>query len=119
MLLGKKVSAEAVNGLSAALSAEVPSGSAPALLLDPATTVLLVRALRESEPQLQSRTLEDLTRVVVDLIGQLRQVVEHPGRDAVQREVLQTLRTFCLALSRHAASISSTPVEGPEHPFRR
>jgi hypothetical protein len=121
LILGRSASIDAVRGLTSALSSSVVTGSpttAPASLVDPTTTVVLTRALRESEPNLHGRTLEDLVNATVHLVEQLRQVAE-PARTAEQQKTLQVLRAFCLALSRHAAAVSPSPANRPEHPFRR
>lgn len=121
LILGRSASIDAVKGLTSALSSSVVTGSAataPASLVDPTTTVVLTRALRESEPNLHGRTLEDLVKATVHLVEQLRQVAE-PARTEQQENTLRVLRGFCLALSRHAAAVSPTPSNRPEHPFRR
>ncbi len=123
LLLGKGVSINAVKGLTFALSASVGTGSgsaAPTSLIDPTTTVVLTRALRDSEPDLKGRNLEDLVRVTVHLVDQLRRVAEPGGETTSEHQnTLRVLRAFCLALSRHAAAASPSPSNRPEHPFRR
>jgi hypothetical protein len=120
LLLGRSASIDAVKGLTSALSSSVVSGSgsaAPASLVDPTTTVVLTRALRESEPNLHGRTIEDLIKATVNLVEQLRHVA--PATTEDQQKTLRVLRAFCLALSRHAAAVSPSPANRPEHPFRR
>lgn len=119
LLLGKAVSVNAVKGLSSALASVATGGpAAPSSLIDPTTTVVLGRALRDADPALKG--LEDLVRVTVHLVDQLRQVAEPPGGRTVEQEsTLRSLRTFCLALSRHAAAVTPSPANRPDHPFRR
>lgn len=123
LLLGKNVSISAVQGLTSALSASVatePGSAGPASLIDPTTTVVLTRALRDSQPVLKGRNLEDLVKVTVHLVDQLRRVVDPAGETATEhQDSLRVLRAFCVALSRHAAAASPSPANRPEHPFRR
>jgi hypothetical protein len=123
LLLGRAVSIDAVKGLSSALSASVAVGTgaaAPASLIDPTTTVVLTRALRDSDPQLTGKNLDDLVRVTVHLVDQLRQAAEPANaRTTDDLNTLRGLRAFCLAVSRHAAAASPAPANRPEHPFRR
>jgi hypothetical protein len=121
LVLGKAVTIDAVKGLSSALSASVAVGTgaaAPASLIDPTTTVVLTRALRDSH--LTGKNLEDLVKVTVQLVDQLRQVAEPDNaRTTEDLNALRGLRAFCLAVSRHAAAASPSPANRPEHPFRR
>ena len=91
LLLGRSASIDAVRGLTRALSSSAVTTTTPASLVDPTTTVVLTRALRESEPNLHGRTLEDLVKATVHLVEQLRQVAE-PARTTEQEKTLRVLR---------------------------
>lgn len=121
LLLGKPASSAGVRDLSFALVETIggPSGSSgPSSLVDPTRTVVLTRALRDSH--LAGRNLEDLVRVTVGLVKQLREAA-HPadGVSTEHRKSLELLRGFCLALSKHAAAERHHAANRPKHPFQR
>lgn len=121
LILKKQVSLDAVRRLTDQLSAKVVSGAVggPVNLVDPTTTVVISRALRDSEGS-DPNYLQDVASVarrVISQMGELPNATADESRTA--DAVLNMLRSFCLAVSKHAAAMTPTPFERREHPFRR
>lgn len=123
LILKRSQSLEAVRGLASTLTdpgSSLLQEGQQSSLIDPTTTVVLTRALRELTADTTETRLRDLLRAAGKVVNRLVDVSSRTASSgALDNEALTTLRSFCLALSRHAAAMSPVPVEPPEHPSQR
>lgn len=117
LIVGRKtLHVEALPRLAEALQSWVrPEGEgAVGLRLDPTRMVVMKRAFDDADPfGGRPVTVEDLIRTTASLTRLLERPAEERSEDMLKR-----LRSFCLSLSRRAAtSLYADDDDG--HPFRR
>ena len=124
LILGRDQSSESIRRLIDRLSEAIPTSgrtTTSGYLVDPTAAVVVNRAISEAGLVQPASKFAELVRDTEELTEQLRQVVANPEsvRDAGQ-DSLRKLRTFCVALSRHASAERRRNRERvPQHPYRR
>ena len=105
------------------LLTETPAESSePALLLDPSTAIVMNHAIADAKllPTALT-TVEQLLQEASSIGERLREVSKDPpGFLGRQREDVEKMRSFCLALSKQACAYRESVADRqPTHPFRR
>ena len=122
LAIGQDTKLDAVDRLGSTIASSVTNVSQPSSPNSPlnaSTVVALNLALNDSQ-SLQLTQLDDLLRYASQMTDKLRDLVRDPMEFKKRRpEELKELRSFCLALSRWAATLSGSIADRPEHPFRR
>lgn len=99
---------------------EEPSSTAP-MLKNATTVVLIKRALHDSHPGTSVTKVDELVthaKLIAESLNQL--VINTDAFTEKQPDELLRMRSFCVALSKHAlGSERSRYQTKPEHPFRR
>jgi hypothetical protein len=113
LILSQSTGLEAVRCLASAISdaVDVPEPAKPSSLLDAATAVALHRAMGNVA------TLDELLQRTKAMTARL--LAATPEQLAGREEEWKLLRSFCLALSQHAAALRQTPEDTSRHPLRR
>lgn len=97
---------------------DVAQPASASSLLDPTTAVVLNRAVKDvsgpTDGQLEQLLVQ--IREMSEIVTGLTTADPSAEKNVVQ---LGKLRTFCLAVSRHASAVWPNPFERPEQPFRR
>jgi len=114
VILRRSTPRHAVRDLASKIreAVNVPDPALPSSLLDPNTTVALNRAIGGLT------TLDELLERAQQVSERLLHVSSLTVA-SVGNEEWEELRRFCLALSRHAASLRQAPDERSHHPLRR
>ncbi len=116
--LGRGKNLSAVKTLAEKLSqsvTEVDEPSSRSSLLDPVAAVAVSRAIGDLGDSAQPKQLNDLLSRAGDLTRQLRALAEDATADAD----IPTLRSFCVALSRHASAAEPSLYDRYSHPYRQ
>lgn len=113
-------SLDGIRELAEQLSAKVvrDPGSGPASLMDPTTTIVLGRAVGDAgggSPQ----QVADVTAATQRWIAQMAELLTAANQSEDWLTSLINLRSFCLAVSRHATAMTPSPLDRPDHSFRR
>lgn len=125
LLLGKATDLKEVQRLIRTIADVIPSVQEPssiAPMLKNATTVVLIkRALHDSHPGTSVTKVDELVTHAKQIAESLNQLVINPKAfTEIQSDELHRMRSFCVALSKHAlGSERSRYQTKPEHPFRR
>ncbi len=124
LILRRGQSSESIRRLLNRLSESISTSEGTKVagfLIDPTAAVVVNRAISEAGSVQPACKFEQLVRNTEGLTEQLGKVVANPEsfRDA-DEDSLRKLRTFCLALSRHASAEGHRNRERvPQHPYRR
>ncbi len=112
---------EGVRELARQLAAKVvkDAGARPASLVDPTTAIVLGRAVGDTPGGMRPQQVREVAAATEQWIEQMADLVDAAGTADDLSRSLANLRSFCLAVSRHATAMTPTPLERTDHPFRR
>jgi hypothetical protein len=123
LILDRTIDLVAARKLADRLTRELPEGvdlSSARSLVDPATIVVMSRAIRESMWAGQPDEMQDLTRMTKQIAERLVTISGDPTAGKADLHRLEQLRAFCLLLSKWAAAVRSSALETrPPHPYRK
>lgn len=104
LLIGTSTPIEAVKELAESLARMRPSD--PETVLDPTAAVVVNRAIDDAKLEaVPLSTIEDLLLVISRIQKKLEAVVSNPEGIRENRIELETLRGFCVSLSRSASGL--------------
>jgi hypothetical protein len=125
LLLGRSAELQAVERLAALLADRiegVPEPASPNSMLDPTTAAVVKRAIGDSTtPATPLTTVHQLVQEAARIRKQLDRIIANPkNMKEAERSELESMRSFCLALSERASAEEESPFDRePSHPFRR
>ena len=115
LILNQPTSLDSVKQIASLLqgSTTLAAGGQRKSLMDPATVDLVGRAIIAQGDQVM--TITALAEVAARIADELASTEQDP-----KRNLLEKMRTFCVALSREASAYMSPEIETESpHPFRR
>lgn len=114
--------ATAVRLLAERLTQELPDATdltCPKYLVAPSTVTVMSRAISESSLAEKPTDLRGLTKAAGLIAGLLMRVSDDNAARA-EKKTLESLRSFCLLLSKVAAAARQSGVDNrPQHPYRK
>ena len=113
LLLGRREELTAVAVLVDKIAAGLPEGKP----LDATTVVAVQRALIDTPGSKQTTTVSELQSSAAEMTARLSGLIT--GVDVKAPNVLEQLRSFCVALSKHSTALQRSPYDRREHPFQR
>jgi hypothetical protein len=116
--LKKKFKTAAIHQLIGILSSDIPAGeqsSSPMSLITP-TVIVMDRVVRSKKPGAQ---LKDVIRDLESSVSSLQRVASDPEQTQQNEpQLIESLRSFCLDISRYAASLRRPPLTSPRNNSR-
>jgi hypothetical protein len=113
LLLGRRKDLTAVGVLVDKIAAGLPEGKP----LDATTVVAIQRALIDTPGSKQTTTVSELQSSAAEMTARLSGLITE--EDVKGSDVLERLRSFCVALSKHSTALQRSPYDRREHPFQR
>lgn len=113
LILGRRKDLTAVGVLIDKIAAGLPEGKP----LDATTVVAIQRALIDTPGSKQTTTVSELQSSAAEMTARLSGLIT--GGDVKAADVLEQLRSFCVALSKHSTALQRSPYDRREHPFQR
>jgi hypothetical protein len=113
LLLGRRKDLTAVGVLVDKIAAGLPEGKP----LDATTVVAVQRALIDTPGSKQTTTVSELQSSAAEVTARLSGLIT--GSDVKAPNLLEQLRSFCVALSKHSTALQRSPYDRREHPFQR
>ena len=113
LLLGRRKDLTAVGVLVDKIAAGLPEGKP----LDATTVVAIQRALIDTPGSKQTTTVSELQSSAAEMTARLSGLITE--EDVKGSDVLERLRAFCVALSKHSTALQRSPYDRREHPFQR
>ena len=113
LLLGRRKDLTAVGVLVDKIAAGLPEGKP----LDATTVVAVQRALIDTPGSKQTTTVSELQSSAAEMTARLSGLITES--DVKAPNLLEQLRSFCVALSKHSTALQRSPYDRREHPFQR
>jgi hypothetical protein len=113
LLLGRRKDLTAVGVLVDKIAAGLPQGKP----LDATTVVAVQRALIDTPGSKQTTTVSELQSSAAEMTARLSGLITES--DVKAPNLLEQLRSFCVALSKHSTALQRSPYDRREHPFQR
>ncbi len=113
LLLGRRKDLTAVGVLVDKIAAGLPQGKP----LDATTVVAVQRALIDTPGSKQTTTVSELQSSAAEMTARLSGLITES--DVKAPSLLEQLRSFCVALSKHSTALQRSPYDRREHPFQR
>ena len=113
LLLGRRKDLTAVGVLIDKIAACLPQGKP----LDATTVVAVQRALIDTPGSKQTTTVSELQSSAAEMTARLSGLITESDVNAPN--LVEQLRSFCVALSKHSTALQRSPYDRREHPFQR
>jgi hypothetical protein len=115
LFLGRRKDLTAVGVLVDKIAAGLPEGKP----LDATTVVAVQRALIDTPGSKQTTTVSELQSSAAEMTARLSGLINGGDVKPPAPDVLEQLRSFCVALSKHSTALQRSPYDRREHPFQR